>query len=406
MTVTANVTSSGAAVTAGSVQFIVDGTSVATVALDASGSATIALTTLNIGTHAIEAVFGGNSLIAPSTGTISHVVSKVPSTVGLVSSGSPANIGDNVTFTATAASGGSPVTAGSIRFELDGILIAIIPVDASGAAQFSTSALSDGDHDIVAHYSGTATIAESTSTTLTQFVSLVADAGGPYSVDEGGSVSLDAGASTVGMTYMWELDGDGTFDISGAAPTLDWSQLEAHGIDGGPSSHTITLRVSSPNSHSDATAVLTVGNSAPAATITGGGAATVGVPYTLKVGADDPSSGDALALFTYTVDWGDGSPLVTLVGPADPPVSHTYTRSGTFTVTVTAEDQDGAVSAAMTHEVLVSPAPVGPSAPGPSGLGLSTTGGDPQPLGWAGIALLLAGGLFAVVSARRKSRLR
>ncbi len=93
---------------------------------------------------------------------------------------------------------------------------------------------------------------------------------------------------------------------------------------------------------------IAITNAAATATITGPSTAMVGVPVTLKVGADDPSPADMAGTFEFTVDWGDGTPVVSLTGPADPPVTHTFTTPGTFTVTATATDPDGATSAPLT----------------------------------------------------------
>ena len=42
--------------------------------------------------------------------------------------------------------------------------------------------------------------------------------------------------------------------------------------------------------------------------------------------------------FTYTIDWADGTPAVTVDGPADPPITHTYIAPGTYTMSATATD--------------------------------------------------------------------
>ena len=89
------------------------------------------------------------------------------------------------------------------------------------------------------------------------------------------------------------------------------------------------------------TETLTVTNTAPDSVLIGDLTATVGVPFTIKVGADDPSSADMAALFTYTVNWGDGSPVLSVDGPADPPVTHTYTAPGDYAASFTATDKDG-----------------------------------------------------------------
>lgn len=50
-----------------------------------------------------------------------------------------------------------------------------------------------------------------------------ANAGGPYTVAEGASLALSAAASTGdGLTYAWDVNGDGLFvDAGGATPTLN-----------------------------------------------------------------------------------------------------------------------------------------------------------------------------------------
>ena len=57
--------------------------------------------------------------------------------------------------------------------------------------------------------------------------------------------------------------------------------------------------------------------------------------------------------FTYTVDWGDGTPAVTVDGPADPPITHTYTAPGTYTMSATATDPDGAISDPLPFTITV-----------------------------------------------------
>ena len=94
--------------------------------------------------------------------------------------------------------------------------------------------------------------------------------------------------------------------------------------------------------------------------MTGALTATAGVPFTIKVGADDPSSADMAALFDYTVDWGDGSPVTTVSGPADPPVTHTYATAGTYTASLTSTDKDGGTGEPLTIEVIVEAAPPEP----------------------------------------------
>jgi subtilisin-like proprotein convertase family protein len=182
----------------------------------------------------------------------------------------------------------------------------------------------------------------------------VADAGGPYTIAEGDDLTVDASASPAGngATYSWDVDGDGTFgDATGATPTLTWAELIALGIDG-DGAHTMTVQITDVATYT-AEATLTVTETATTVSIAGPSTALVGKPVTLKVSAVDPSPGDLTGTFTYTVDWGDGTPPITVDGPADPPVTHTYTTAGSFTVTATVTPPEGATSDPLTLPVVV-----------------------------------------------------
>jgi hypothetical protein len=72
----------------------------------------------------------------------------------------------------------------------------------------------------------------------------VADAGGPYTVNEGDSVMLDASSTTdaeqdpTTLLYAWDFDGDGEFDdATGITPTFSAIGLE------GPMTVTVSLQV-------------------------------------------------------------------------------------------------------------------------------------------------------------------
>ena len=72
---------------------------------------------------------------------------------------------------------------------------------------------SHGGYGDVGQYTLTATLPSATPAPI-------ANAGGPYSVNEGGSVQLSAAASTgSSLTYLWDLDGDGVYGETGASAT-------------------------------------------------------------------------------------------------------------------------------------------------------------------------------------------
>ena len=410
VTFTATVTSGGAPVTTGTVAFADGGTPLgANVPVDATGTATLTTGALTAGTHPIAATYGGTPAYATSSDTLDQVVDANATSTSLVSDVNPSTVGQPVTFTATVTSGGAPVTTGTVAFADGGTPLASVPVDATGTATFTTSALSGGTHPITATYGGTPAYATSNGS-LDQVVNgpVVADAGGPYSVAEGASVTLDGSGSTPGAAYAWDLDGDGAFtDATGMSPTLTWTQLEALGIDDGPSTHPVTLKVTLGLQEATDTADLDVSNTAPVTVVTGALTATVGAPFTLKVGADDPSSADMAALFAYTVDWGDGSPVESLNGPADPPLTHTYAAPGTYSASFTSTDKDGGTGEPLTVQVVATaatptPTPTPTPDPDPSA---GTTPPDGADSGGAGLAaglLILVGTLMVAAGSRRR----
>ena len=286
-----------------------------------------------------------------------------PTETTLTSSPNPSTFEQPVTFTATVTSEGNPVTEGTVTFTdatTAEVLAADVPVDAQGQATTATSTLTVGDHEIIASYSGALEFAASEAA-VTHTVEVIADAGGPYTIGEGDALTLDASASVAGptATYTWDVNDDGTFgDATGATPTLTWAALEVLGItNGGGGAQPITVQVTEASSTSTAETTLTVTNTRPTVTIDGPSTAVVGVPVTLKVGAEDPSSSDMAGTFTYTVNWGDGTPAVTVDGPSDPPITHTYTAAGTYTGSATATDPDGATSDPLPFTITASPSP-------------------------------------------------
>ena len=232
----------------------------------------------------------------------------------VVGAPNPSVVGENVTFTATTTADGLPVHAGTIQFASDGSnLGAPVPVGPDGKATFSTSVLTAGSHPVTATYLVNPTFPTSSgSTSQVVGAASAAEAGGPYTVAEGGSLTLAGSVAPAdpAATYTWDVNGDGTFgDATGATPTLTWAQLEALGIDDGPSSHVITLRVTSGAQTVTDTAMLQVTNVGPSTGVSYLVDVRVGVPSTFEMLVTDPSSADLAAPFTFVVDWGDGSEL-------------------------------------------------------------------------------------------------
>src|SRR5262249_36121189 len=152
-----------------------------------------------------------------------------------------------------------------------------------------------------------------------------ANAGGPYTIHEGDSLTLNASASSDPdgdqLTYFWDVNGDGNFnDAAGVNPTLSWQQLQALGINDGPASFNVYVRVDDGHGHvvTSTATTLTVFDTAPTLTISGNASVDEGSPYALSLAASDPG---ADPITSWTVNWGDGN-VETIVGnPAS--VTHT-----------------------------------------------------------------------------------
>lgn len=166
----------------------------------------------------------------------------------------------------------------------------------------------------------------------------LADAGGPYSVDEGATVQLDGAGSTDPdgnpLTYRWEPDTN-LDDATQPNPTYT-------GIDdfAGLLGLTVSDQIEALSS-TDITTI-TVNNVAPAVDATST-AAGEGETAVLTATVTDPGTADT---HTAEIDWGDGSTTGALtVADLAAGVGHTYGDNGTYPVTVTVTDDDSGVGA-------------------------------------------------------------
>ena len=170
----------------------------------------------------------------------------------------------------------------------------------------------------------------------------IADAGGPYTTDEGVDVLLDAGASTGTGTliYEWDLDADGVFD-DGTGVTTTFDLVGQDGV------FDVSVKVTDENGAFDvATSTVTVDNVAPTVDVASDAPVDENSPVTLTGTVTDPGW---LETLTADVDWGDGSPVESISGVLENvrpdatlafSVPHTYGDNGTFTAEVCGYDDD------------------------------------------------------------------
>jgi hypothetical protein len=154
----------------GHVQFYVDGVpSGLPVALVEGQTEPYAVTNLSRASHTITAVYlGDTEFTASDSDPVTQVVNKAQTKVTVESSAPTSVFGQPVTLTATvsAIAPGAGNPSGSITFKDGATVLGTVPVDSSTGEQASltTSALTVGQHAIVATYSGDDSFMSSTGT--------------------------------------------------------------------------------------------------------------------------------------------------------------------------------------------------------------------------------------------------
>ena len=118
----------------------------------------MALTSITVTTGATlqGRVLASNGAVTLDNNTITRSACTTPTstTTTVTSSANPSTTGQSVTLTAsvTATGGGTPT--GSVTFFDNGVALGTIPLNSSGQATFTTSALGPGSHSITAVYLG------------------------------------------------------------------------------------------------------------------------------------------------------------------------------------------------------------------------------------------------------------
>ena len=180
-----------------------------------------------------------------------------------------------------------------------------------------------------------------------------ADAGGPYTTDEGVDVTLDASASTGNgpLTYEWDLDDDGDFD-DGTGVTTTFELVGQDGV------FEVAVKVTDQNGAFDvATSTVTVANVDPSVGLASDAPVDENSPVTVTGVVSDPGWLEDL---TADIDWGDGSPVEPISGILENvrpdatltfSISHIYGDNGTFTAEVCGHDDDSTTCAEIDLQV-------------------------------------------------------
>lgn len=176
----------------------------------------------------------------------------------------------------------------------------------------------------------------------------VAVADGPFVIQEGQGLTLSAeGSYSPGgfnLSYSWDLNGDGTADAQGLSPVITWQQLMALGIDHA-GTYTVSLSVADDqgNVTTAPAAQVLVLDTPPSVGIQDSGASHLeGAPISLSSAVSDPG------VTTFTYAWQVSRNGVAFAQGSDPALAFTPDDNGSYDVTLTVTDAQGASTTAAT----------------------------------------------------------
>jgi sugar lactone lactonase YvrE len=163
---TATATGVGSLIPTGSVTFSDGATPLATVSLNAAGSASFPTSALAVGSHTITASYTGDRNYSTAASSLVQTIQSANTNVTLTASANPAIYGTPLALTSTVSSNGGTAT-GNVTFTDGGATIGTAVLNAGGVATLTTSSLAPGAHSIVASYAGDGKASPSASTPLT-----------------------------------------------------------------------------------------------------------------------------------------------------------------------------------------------------------------------------------------------
>ena len=170
------------------------------------------------------------------------------------------------------------------------------------------------------------------------------DEGSPATVSFSGQFDPSSTDTSAGFHYAFDCDNG---DLSGATYASSGKDASTTcTFPDGPATKTVKARIiDKDGGATESTTIVTVRNVKPTVAIDslsggggtaciGGNAVTLGFSWTDPAGAND--------VYSYDVDWGDGSAHTTAASATSPVsgLTHAYAAGGPYTVLVTVDDED------------------------------------------------------------------
>ena len=167
VTFTARITPNGAAPSlAGALISFSDGAQpFATVAVDASGTATVSASNLAVGTHTITAALSQTAALGASSASLSEVITRAATGITLSGSPNPLYQFQTLTLAVVLTTPAAFPASGTVQLMDDGQALATSAI-VSNASTFSTNTLPIGTHTLTAIYAGNPNTLPATSVPL------------------------------------------------------------------------------------------------------------------------------------------------------------------------------------------------------------------------------------------------
>jgi len=282
----------------GSVTFH-DGSSVlSTVTINSSGQATLAVSTLSVGSHALTASFAANTNYAPSNSpAVNLTVQQTVTQTTLSSTSSTTLAGKPAAFSVTVTSA-TGIPTGQVSFRDGSTVIGTATLSVTGSAAFSTATLALGTHSITAAYAGDSNYLKSISAVAQQIVQLAQPTvtlSGPASPVDAGTIASFTAALTT----------------SGVPPTGKITLLDS-------SSAIATATISGGGSFAFSTAALSIGNHTITASYSGDANNSAAVSQIVAVVVRQASSTTSLISSVDPITQGNALTLTATVTSDSP----------------------------------------------------------------------------------------
>ena len=169
VTLAALVTPSSGSTPSGRVTFYAGAAHLATVTLNGAGQAVLTTNAIPAGAQSLTVTYAGNPTdLASTSSPVEVTVSADSTTTTLVASPTTGTPGTSITLTATVnPMSGTAIPKGKVTFKDGTTTLAVVELNESGVATYTTTTLSVGTDQLTAYYGGNADEVKSVSAAVT-----------------------------------------------------------------------------------------------------------------------------------------------------------------------------------------------------------------------------------------------